>query len=159
MIAVSILTVSDSSAAGTREDLSGPAVAERCRELGWDVRQRAVCPDEKHSIANYLLEWAGESGTQLILTTGGTGISSRDVTPEATRAVVEREIPGLAELMRDEGRKKTKFASLSRGIAGSRGSTLIVNLPGSPKGAVESLNAVAELVPHAVDLLAGRTEH
>jgi molybdopterin adenylyltransferase len=159
MIGVSILTVSDSSANGTREDLSGPAVAERCVQLGWSVQHRAVCADEVDSIERYLREWAGESDTQLILTTGGTGISRRDVTPEATYAVVEREIPGLAELMRNEGRKNTKFASLSRGIAGSRGSTLIVNLPGSPKGAVESLNAVAELVPHAVDLLAGRTEH
>jgi molybdopterin adenylyltransferase len=159
MIGVSILTVSDSSANGTREDLSGPAVAERCVQLGWGIQHRAVCADEVDSIERYLREWAGESDTQLILTTGGTGISPRDVTPEATYAVVEREIPGLAELMRNEGRKNTKFASLSRGIAGSRGSTLIVNLPGSPKGAVESLNAVAELVPHAVDLLAGRTEH
>jgi len=159
MIGVSILTVSDSSAKGTREDLSGPAVAERCAQLGWTVRHRAVSADERESIEGYLAEWAGESDTQLILTTGGTGISPRDVTPEATYAVVEREIPGLAELMRHEGGKKTKFAPLSRGIAGSRGTTLIVNLPGSPKGAVESLNAVAELVPHAVDLLAGRTDH
>jgi molybdenum cofactor synthesis domain-containing protein len=159
MITVSILTVSDSSSSGTREDVSGPALASRCSELGWTVYRQAVCADDCEAIESELVEWSDSLDTDLILTTGGTGLAPRDVTPEATRAVIEREIPGLAELMRMEGTKKTKFAPLTRGLAGSRGTTLIVNLPGSPKGAVESLDAIAGIVPHAVDLLAGKTEH
>jgi molybdenum cofactor synthesis domain-containing protein len=159
MIRVGILTVSDSAVKGLREDRSGPELAKRCDELGWSVRRQAIVEDDCDRIANQLLEWADGGDLSIILTTGGTGIAVRDVTPEGTNAVIEREIPGLAEVIRNEGRKKTKFAALSRGIAGIRGSTLIVNLPGSPRGALESLDAIAELIPHAADLLAGKTEH
>ncbi|MFZ0593354.1 MAG: MogA/MoaB family molybdenum cofactor biosynthesis protein [Bryobacteraceae bacterium] len=159
MIRVAVLTVSDSAASGTREDLSGPALCSRCEALGWSVLLRAVLPDDPESIAQQIINWADTGQVQLILTTGGTGIAPRDITPEATKRAIERELPGLAELMRAEGRKKTKFSILSRGVAGTRGKALIVNLPGSPKGAVESLDAIADVLPHAVDLAAGRTEH
>jgi molybdenum cofactor synthesis domain-containing protein len=159
MIAVSILTVSDSAAAGKRKDLSGPALRARCEELGWQVVSQQTVADDAHRIEERLAAWSDKRECRLILTTGGTGVALRDVTPEATRAAIEREIPGLAEMMRSEGRKHTKFAVLSRGVAGTRGETLIVNLPGSPKGAVESLDAIQELIPHTLDLLAGKTEH
>jgi molybdenum cofactor synthesis domain-containing protein len=159
MIRVAVLTVSDSAAAGTRQDVSGPELRGRCEGLGWTVAVEDVVSDDAAQIAAKLTGWADGGEVEVILTTGGTGIAKRDVTPEATRAVVERELPGFAEVMRSEGRKKTKFAALSRAVVGMRGFTLIVNLPGSPKGAVESLDAIAELIPHAVELLAGRTEH
>jgi len=159
MIRAAVITVSDSVAAGAREDRSGPAVRERVEQLGWTVAAAEVTPDDRDAIARLLTDLSDQRGVSLILTTGGTGVAERDVTPEATRAVVHREIPGLAELMRAEGRKSTIRAVLSRGIAGARGRTLIVNLPGSPRGAVESLEAVAELAPHIIDLLEGRTEH
>jgi len=159
MIKVAILTVSDSSAAGSREDISGPETRRTCQALGWAVVHSQVVRDEYDTIANQLMEWADSGEVSLILTTGGTGIARRDVTPEATASVLERELPGFAEVMRAEGRKKTKFSTLSRAIAGVRGTTLIVNLPGSPKGAVESLASVADIVPHAIDLISGRTEH
>jgi molybdopterin adenylyltransferase len=159
MITAAIMTVSDSSSTGTREDISGPALRARCEELGWMVASHAVIPDDYATITQLLHAWSDAEDVRLILTTGGTGPAPRDITPEATRAVIERELPGLAELIRAEGRKKTKFSVLSRGLAGSRGQTLIVNLPGSPKGALESLDIIAELVPHILDLLAGRTEH
>ncbi|HLH38419.1 MAG TPA: MogA/MoaB family molybdenum cofactor biosynthesis protein [Bryobacteraceae bacterium] len=156
MIRVAILTVSDGCAAGTREDVSGAKLAEAARDLGWTVVATRIVPDE---IGGILLALEDLSGADVVLTTGGTGVAPRDVTPEATRQFSAREVPGLAELMRAEGRKSTKFAPLSRGIAVTRGSTLVVNLPGSPRGALESLQAVSELVPHVVDLLHGRTEH
>lgn len=159
MIRVAVLTISDSAAAGQREDLSGPAVCKQIEQLGWNVAMTAILPDERNAIASRLIGLTGVGAPDVIFTTGGTGVAPRDVTPEATRSVLEREIPGLGELMRSEGRRSTRFASLSRAIAGTRGRSLIVNLPGSPKGAVESLQVIADLVPHIVDLLHGRTEH
>jgi molybdenum cofactor synthesis domain-containing protein len=156
VIQVAIVTVSDSAAAGTREDLSGPALEQRVMELGWTVAQRALVPDERALIAKTV---ANLCGCDVILTSGGTGLAPRDVTPEAIKMIAEREVPGLGELMRGEGLKSTRFAPLSRGGAVTRGSALIVMLPGSPRGAVESLNAVSGLIPHVVDLLHGRTEH
>lgn len=159
MIRVAVVTVSDSAVAGTREDRSGPAVRDRVKSLGWSVHSLDVVPDESDQIASLLRRLADSGEVSLVLTTGGTGVAPRDVTPEATRAVIQREISGFGELMRWEGLKFTPKAVLSRAIAGVRGHTLIVNLPGSPKGAVESLDAVAKLVPHVLDLLEGRTSH
>src|ERR1700691_2431349 len=159
MIRVAVITVSDSARAGTREDRSGPAVRERVESLGWTVSAHELVPDESNQIADALRRLADSGEVSVILTTGGTGVALRDVTPEATRGVIEREIPGLGELMRAEGLKFTPTAVLSRGLAGVRGRTLIVNLPGSPKGALESFDAIAKLVPHIVDLLEGRTDH
>ena len=159
MISVAIVTVSDSAVAGTRGDRSGPALRERAQSLGWAVSTIELVPDESEQIAAILRRLADSGKVAVILTTGGTGVALRDITPEATRGVIDREIPGLGELMRSEGLKHTPRAVLSRGLAGLRGRTLIVNLPGSPKGAVESLDAIAKLVPHIVDLLEGRTSH
>ena len=159
MIRTAVVTISDSVARGAREDRSGPALRQRAEQLGWPVAAAEVVEDDRETIARLLADLSDRRGVTLILTTGGTGIAQRDVTPEATRSVLDREIPGLAELIRAEGRRFTPRAVLSRGIAGTRGRTLIVNLPESPKGAVESLEAVAELAPHIIDLLEGRTEH
>lgn len=159
MISAAIVTVSDSAVAGTREDRSGPKLRERVQALGWSIVAQEIVADEADQISALLLRLADSANASVILTTGGTGVALRDVTPEATRAVIEREIPGLSEVMRNEGLKKTPFAALSRGLAGTRGKSLIVNLPGSPKGAVESFDAIAKLIPHIVDLLEGRTGH
>ncbi len=159
MIRVAIVTVSDSTYAGNREDTSGQALASLVRRKGWDVSFTAVLPDEAERIGDCLRELSDHARVSVILTTGGTGIAARDVTPEATAAVIERPLPGIAEFIRAEGSKSTQRAILARGVAGTRGSTLIVNLPGSPKGAVESFEAVADVIPHVVDLLEGRTEH
>ena len=159
MIEVVIVTVSDSAVAGTRADRSGPALRERVEALSWSVLAQELVADERDQIAAVLKRRSDSPHAECILTTGGTGVALRDVTPEATGDVIEREVPGLGELMRAEGRKATPFAVLSRGLAGLRGRTLIVNLPGSPKGAVESLDSIAKLIPHIVDLLEGRTSH
>jgi molybdenum cofactor synthesis domain-containing protein len=159
LIRAAILTVSDSVAAGTRPDVSGPETSRVCRHQGWNVVHSRTVRDDCDEIANQLIEWADSGEIDLILTTGGTGIAARDVTPEATASVLERELPGFAEAMRTDGRTKTKFSILSRATAGVRGATLIVNLPGSPKGAVESLESVAGVIAHAVDLLKGNTAH
>jgi molybdenum cofactor synthesis domain-containing protein len=159
MIQAAVLTISDSAAAGTRQDVSGPAVRERLEQLGWQVSVAEILPDVAAEISRRLADLADDGGISAIFTTGGTGLAPRDVTPEATRAVLHREIPGLGELMRVKGREYTPLAVLSRSIAGTRGKVLIVNLPGSPKGAVQSLDAIVELVPHVLELLRGRTEH
>ncbi len=153
----SVLTVSDSSSRGEREDLSGPAVAEVLSRNNFHVVAREIVPDERTAIAAVIARLASRS--RLVVTTGGTGIAKRDVTPEATRAVCDRLLEGVAERMRLEGSKKTPFAALSRGVCGVKGDSIILNVPGSPKGAVESLEAVVELLPHALQLLGGKTKH
>src|SRR6202045_3182557 len=152
---VVILTISDSVSQGERSDASGPALRERCRQLDWDVVAEAVLPDDPALIRERLTSLGDGGRAELILTTGGTGIGPRDSTPEATAEACHKLLPGIAELMRDEGRKKTPRAVLSRAVAGVRGRVLIVNLPGSPRGALESLDTVAELLPHALQVLGG----
>ena len=152
---VLILTVSDSVASGKYPDRSGPAVQARCREMGWDIAASAIVPDERQTIAAFLKGTAEANKADLVLTTGGTGLGPRDVTPEATIDVAERLIPGFAEQMRSAGLKKTPRAILSRAVAAIRGETIIINLPGSPTGAVESLDAIAALLPHAIDVVHG----
>jgi molybdopterin adenylyltransferase len=159
MINAAVITISDSVSAGTRTDLSGPAVRERLEQLGWRVAVMEVIPDVVSEISDRLATLSDGGQLSAIFTTGGTGVASRDLTPEATRAILDREIPGFGELMRARGREATPLASLSRSLGGTRGKVLIINLPGSPKGAVESLDAIVELVPHVLDLLRGRTEH
>ena len=154
-----VITISDSAFAGVRADKSGPAVRELLERRGWKVAVTEVLPDEAGRIAARLAELADAGTVAAIFTTGGTGIALRDVTPEATRSILDREIPGFGELMRSKGRESTPLAVLSRSLAGTRGKVLIVNLPGSPKGAIESLNAIMELAPHVLDLLSGKTEH
>ena len=151
-----VLTASDRSAEGSREDTSGQIIAERLAALEFTV-ERKVVADEQWLIEEALVEAAGRH--QLIVTTGGTGLTPRDVTPQATTAVIDYEVPGLAEAMRAEGRRSTPLASLSRAVVGVRGRTLIVNLPGSPRGAAESLEAILSVLPHALETLAGPFEH
>ena len=152
---VAVVTISDSVSSGKNEDRSGPAVVTRCKELGWQIVASTVLPDDSAAIETFLRKTAEAKSADMILTTGGTGLGPRDVTPEATMAVAERLIPGFPEQMRSEGAKKTPRAILSRAVAGIRGETIIINLPGSPRGAVESLDAIAELLPHAVAVLHG----
>ncbi len=158
-ICVAVLTVSDSSASGQKQDISGPAITSRCAELAWTVVATAIVPDDADVIAKRLRDWVQNGLTTVILTTGGTGITVRDVTPEATRRVIEKELPGVAELIRQRGLEQTPFSVLSRAVVGTCGRTLIVNLPGSPRGAVFSLGVVEHLIQHTVGLLAGHTEH
>jgi molybdopterin adenylyltransferase len=152
---VAVLTVSDSVSKGEREDLSGPALVAFCRGLGWEVTSSLRLSDDPATLRENFRQLADSGRVDLIVTTGGTGIGPRDNTPEATQAVADRVIPGFAEEMRRKGLEKTPTAVLSRGVAAARGKTLIVNVPGSPKGAVESLETVAHLLPHAVNVLHG----
>jgi molybdopterin adenylyltransferase len=152
-----VLTISDRAAAGTREDQSGPAIRELLVEAGFQVTGLEVVPDEVDQIASYLI--LASAAGPLVVTTGGTGLGPRDVTPEATRSVIDYEVPGLAELMRSAGCRTTLRAALSRSVAGVRARSLIVNLPGSVKGAVESLRAILPVLDHACQMLEGDTEH
>jgi molybdenum cofactor synthesis domain-containing protein len=154
-----VLTISDTAHEGTRVDTSGPAVAARLEASGFEVVERRIVPDERSQIAAALRDICNRQTAGVIFTTGGTGVAPRDVTPEAMRDVMDREIPGFGELMRSRGLASSRFAPLSRALAGTRGSVLMVNLPGSPRGAVESLDAILELVPHVLELLHGHTAH
>lgn len=156
-LAAAVLTVSDSCAAGKRVDQSGPAVTGLLKERRFDVVAAQIVPDDQEAIQNAIAALSQDAG--LVVTTGGTGIAPRDVTPEATLAVCERVIDGIPERMRTEGAKKTPFAALSRGVCGIYRCSLILNLPGSPKGAVESLSAVIDLLPHALQVLSGDSRH
>jgi molybdenum cofactor synthesis domain-containing protein len=151
-----VITASDRVNEGVREDTSGVGVRERLESLGFDV-QRAVLPDERDALAGVLRASAGTH--ELIVTTGGTGLTPRDVTPQATRDAIDYEVPGLAEAMRAAGRATTPFADLSRGVVGVVGRSLVVNLPGSPKGALESLAAIEPVLDHALETLAGPFDH
>lgn len=157
ILTAAVVTVSDSCAHGERQDASGPAVAELLSTSGFDVVGREIVADDSNQIQTALIKLAKRA--RLIVTTGGTGIAELDITPEATETICDRLIPGIAEKMRGEGAKQTPFAALSRGICGVYAKSLILNLPGSPAGAVESLRAVLEIIPHALDLLGGKTEH
>ena len=153
-IQVAILTVSDRSSTGDREDLSGPALENAVKNAGWHVHATDIVPDELYQIQESLIKWSDSWEIQVILTTGGTGFSPRDITPEATESIIDRKAPGLVEAMRTESLKITPHAMLSRAVAGIRGKTLIVNLPGSPKAALENFRVIAPVLPHAVQLLA-----
>ncbi len=157
MAAAAVVTISDSAAQGKRTDRSGPAAAAVLQQHGFDVTQQRIIVDDRQEIEQTLIQLSEQ--VQLIVTTGGTGITERDVTPEATRAVCSKLIEGIPQKMRAEGLASTEFAILSRGVCGVRGRALILNLPGSPAGAVDSLQSVVEILPHALDLLAGRTAH
>lgn len=158
-IRAAVLTISDGVHHGTRLDTSGPALADHLRSAGFTISATEVIPDEREQIAARLREIVKDRLADVVFTTGGTGVAPRDVTPEAVRDVIDREIPGFGEWMRQSGRASTPLASLSRGLAGAAGTVLIVTLPGSPKGAMESIGAILELVPHVHDLLSGRTGH
>lgn len=155
MLRAAVLTVSDRSSKGLRKDDSGPALEQALARHGIEVAFTAVCPDDEEAIARILTAWADEHGVDVVITTGGTGVSPRDVTPEATLAVVSRTVPGMAEAMRQTSLQKTPHAMISRAVVGIRGRTLIINLPGSPKGAIENLEVVLPAVPHAVAKIQG----
>ena len=152
---IGILTISDRSASGERPDSSGPALEGAVHAQGWDVAEKAIIPDDFETIQDVLTRWCDSGDVDVILTTGGTGFGPRDVTPEATQGVLQRPAPGIAEAMRLASLGVTPHAMLSRAVSGIRGKTLIINLPGSPKGAVENLQVVVPVLPHAVELLQG----
>jgi molybdopterin adenylyltransferase len=156
-LSAAVITVSDSCTRGERTDISGPAVVEVLKKHNFVIVGTATVPDEQTAIQQTLLSWIDRA--RLVVTTGGTGIAPRDVTPEATRAICERLLEGVAERMRAEGTKKAPLAALSRAVCGVRGKALILNLPGSPAGAVQSLESVIDLLPHALQLLSGNTRH
>jgi molybdopterin adenylyltransferase len=157
MRSAAILTISDSVKQGLRQDTAGPRLATLLEASGYRVIMRDSVSDDVEAIKAALFQLC--EAAQLVVTTGGTGISARDITPEATQSICERVIPGMAEIMRAEGIKQTPMAALSRGVCGTRGRTLIVNTPGNPEGATQSLKSILHLVPHTLDLLAGKTEH
>ena len=159
MARIGILTASDKGAAGERVDLSGALVAERCRAEGHAIVRQAVLADDRSAIATALRVWCDASNLDVIITTGGTGLTARDVTPEATRDIAERDVPGIPLALAIAGLRNTPFAALTRGIAVVRGATLIVNLPGSPKAVAEGLDVLLPLLGHIADLLAGPVEH
>jgi molybdopterin adenylyltransferase len=156
-LSAAVVTVSDSCSRGERTDLSGPAVADVLKKHSFTIVGTATVPDEQAAIQQVLMGWIDRA--RLVVTTGGTGIAPRDVTPEATRAVCERILEGVAERMRGEGAKKTPLAALSRAVCGARGKSVILNLPGSPAGAIQSLESVIDLLPHALQLLSENTRH
>ena len=156
-VTAAILTISDSCANGTRQDLSGPTLKQVLETAGFEIVTQEIVPDGRKVISTKIRELARVA--RFVVTTGGTGISERDLTPEATRDVCERLLDGVSELMRSEGLKKTPLAPLSRALCGTLGQSLILNVPGSPKGAEQSLKAVLHLVPHVLELLEGKTEH
>jgi molybdopterin adenylyltransferase len=159
-IRAAVVTVSDKGYAGEREDASGPLLVNLLRKMEAEMVSQVIVPDERAQIEAILVELADEVQVDLIVTTGGTGPAPRDVTPEATKAVIEREMPGLAEVLRFEGYRKTPMAVISRGVSGIRGGTLIVNLPGSPKAVREGMDTLAPILPHAIRMLRGvDTEH
>ena len=154
-IKIAVLTVSDSCAEGNREDVSGQAVSDIIQDEIFEICERKIVPDDYETIAEVLKKFSDDQNVDLVLTTGGTGLGPRDVTPEATASVCEREVPGLGEVMRAEGLKKTPNAVLSRSFAGIRGKTLIINIPGSPKAVRECLEIIMSVIPHAVKMMHG----
>ncbi|MEN6481677.1 MAG: MogA/MoaB family molybdenum cofactor biosynthesis protein [Anaerolineaceae bacterium] len=153
MIKFGVLTISDRSSQGIRPDSSGPALVDAIQKEGWEAKQSKIIPDEIGEIKNTLIDWCKDSDFDIILTTGGTGFAPRDITPEATLAVLEKQTPGIVEAIRSESMKITKHAMLSRAVAGIRNKTLIINFPGSPKAAIENFNFIKSILPHAVELI------
>ena len=150
-----VITISDKGSLGLREDVSGPLLGELLREAGAEIAHYAIVPDEVEQIRDLIIQLADEQSVELIVTTGGTGLAPRDVTPEATMQVIDRDIPGLSEVLRMEGYEKTPLAVISRGVSGSRGRTLIINLPGNPKAVREGMEVLAPILPHTLQMLRG----
>ena len=159
MARVSVLTCSDKGAAGERSDESGDTIVRMLHEAGHDVMRRDVARDDREIIAEYLRLWADEGLCDVIVTTGGTGLTERDVTPEATRDIAERDVPGIAQALVANGLRHTPYAALTRGLAVTRGRTLVVNLPGNPKAVTEGMEVLLPLITHVAELLAGPVEH
>ncbi len=160
MLNIAILTISDKGSRGQRQDVSGPVIREVVSQIESSVVKYEIIPDEREAIAGKLMEWADGGGVDVILTSGGTGLARRDVTPEATLSVIDRSVPGFAEAMRAKSLEKTPMAVLSRAVSGLRGECLIINLPGSPKAVKECLEVILPAIPHAVEIIKGEvTEH